>query len=153
MAIYAAYGANLNPARMHALAPHSPVLGAGWLNGWRLTFGGTELNWGGSLPTLVESHEHQVFVMLYALTDEDEAGLDSAEGFDLGFYRKIHLRVATLERDVTAWTYVLDAYEGGFPAAATLQEIIGAAALGGAPTDYIAELEKRLSVWDDELDS
>lgn len=153
MAIYAAYGANLNPVRMQELAPHSPLLGSGWLNGWRLTFGGAELNWGGSLPTLVEASDQQVYVMLYALTDEDEAGLDSAEGFALGFYRKLHVRVSTLDRDVTAWVYVLDAYEGGFPAASTLQEIIASASIAGAPADYIAQLESRLSDWNDELDS
>ena len=43
MALYAAYGSNLDPAQMHQRCPHSPVAGTGWLEGWRLTFGGEDL--------------------------------------------------------------------------------------------------------------
>src|SRR3954471_11799180 len=39
---YAAYGSNLDPGRMRAYCPHSPMVGVGWLEGWRLTFGGEE---------------------------------------------------------------------------------------------------------------
>ena len=72
MAIYAAYGSNLDPKRMLELAPHSPVIGPGWLQGWRLTFGGADLGWECALPTIVEDPNDQVFVMLYALTEADE---------------------------------------------------------------------------------
>ena len=143
MGIYAAYGANLDPARMFEKAPHSPVLGSGWLNGWRLTFGAEDRIRQGALPTLVEDMTAQVFVMLYALTDNDEAGLDSAEGFDLGLYRKIKVRVATLDNDVTAWLYVVDGYEDGLPQSQTLSVIIDAATVAGAPVDYIVDLSKR----------
>ena len=34
--------------------PHSPLAGTGWLNGWRLTFGGEDLGWEGALATVVE---------------------------------------------------------------------------------------------------
>src|SRR4051812_34591008 len=37
---YAAYGSNLDPARMRAYCPHSPMVGVGWIEGWRLTFPG-----------------------------------------------------------------------------------------------------------------
>ena len=37
-----------------ARAPHSPMTGTGWLTGWRLTFGGEDLGWEGSLATVVE---------------------------------------------------------------------------------------------------
>ena len=35
-------------------APHSPMAGTGWLEGWRLTFGGEDLGWEGALATIVE---------------------------------------------------------------------------------------------------
>jgi hypothetical protein len=143
MGIYAAYGANLDPARMFEKAPHSPVLGFGWLNGWRLTFGAEDRSWQGALPTIVEDASSQVFVMLYSLTDADEAGLDSAEGFDLGLYQKIKVRVSTLDSDVTAWIYVVDGYEDGLPQPETLSAIVNAATVAGAPVDYIQELAKR----------
>ncbi len=83
--------------------------------GWRLTFGGEDLGWEGALATVVEDPDGQVFVALYDITEADEAALDDWEGSDLGLYTKIRVRVATLEGDVTAWLYVLDAYEGGLP--------------------------------------
>ena len=79
----------------------------------------------------------------YALTDEDEANLDTAEGFDLGLYRKLRVRVATLDGDTTAWLYVVDGYEDGLPKYEHLQAIIQAAIIAGAPEDYIDDLRNR----------
>ena len=143
MGIYAAYAANLDPALMFTKAPHSPVIGPGWLSGWRLTFGAEDRSWQGALPTIVEDPFSQVFVMLYALTESDESNLDSAEGFDLGMYKKIKVRVSTLDKDVTAWIYVVNGYEDGLPRASTVQTIVSAATAAGAPADYIEDLAKR----------
>src|SRR6478752_6201847 len=54
MALYAAYGSNMDPAHMLQRCPSSPVAGTGWLPGWRLTFGGEDLSWDGALATVVE---------------------------------------------------------------------------------------------------
>lgn len=141
MALYAAYGSNLHPAWMAARAPHSPLVGSGWLQGWRLTFGGEDMSLHGALATIVEDPTSQVFVMVYALTDEDQRGLDGIEAADFGLYRKIHVRVSLLNRDITAWLYVLDGYEGGLPAGHYLQDIVAAAEAAGAPRDYIERLQ------------
>ena len=53
------------------------------------------------------------------------------------------MRVATLEGDVTAWLYVLDAYEGGLPSARYLGLMADAAEAAGAPDDYVADLRAR----------
>jgi hypothetical protein len=140
---YAAYGSNMDPLRMLERAPHSPASGTGWLMGWRLTFGGEDLGWEGSLATIVEDPDGQVFLALYDLTEADEAALDEWEGLDLGLYTKIRVRVATLEGDVTAWLYVLDAYEGGLPNARYLGLMADAAEAAGAPDDYVADLRSR----------
>ncbi len=141
--LYAAYGSNLDPDRMHQRCPHSPVAGTGWLNGWRLTFGGEDVGWEGALATVVESTGSSVFVMLYDVTTTDEAQLDSWEGADLGFYTKIRVRVQTLDGSDLAWLYVLDAYEGGLPSARYLGVIAEAAESAGAPGDYVADLLSR----------
>ncbi|MDX6202720.1 MAG: hypothetical protein QOE24_3094 [Frankiales bacterium] len=144
MAVYAAYGSNLNPEQMRLRCPHSPGVGAGWLIGWRLTFGGgDDIGWEGALATLVEDAGAQVFVMTYDLTDEDAAELDRWEGVDLELYRKIRLRVQTLDGEPLAWTYVLNAYEGGLPSARYLGLIADAAERAGAPDDYVRELRGR----------
>jgi gamma-glutamylcyclotransferase (GGCT)/AIG2-like uncharacterized protein YtfP len=143
MALYAAYGSNLDPERMAVRAPHSPLRGTGWLQGWRLTFGGEDVSWEGPLGTVVEDAGHQVYVALYDLTDGDVESLDKWEGVDIGLFRKIKVRVQTLDGDVGAWIYVLDAYEGGLPSARYLGMLAEAAEAGGAPDDYVAELRSR----------
>jgi AIG2-like family len=143
MALYAAYGSNMDPQQMAARAPHSPMTGVGWLTGWRLTFGGEDLGWEGALATVVEDPGHQVFVVLYDLTDLDERTLDGWEGGGLGLYRKLRVRVHTLDDDRAAWLYVLDAYEGGLPSARYLGIMADAAEAAGAPDDYVQDLRTR----------
>ena len=123
--------------------PHSPLRGTGWLTGWRLTFGGEDLGWEGALPTIVEDPLEQVFVAIYDLTDEDVTRLDSLESADTGLYRKTWVRVATMSGELLAWTYVLDAYEGGLPSASYLGILADAAEAADAPQDYIAALRAR----------
>ncbi len=141
--LYAAYGSNMDPTQMNGRAPHSPMAGTGWLVGWRLTFGGEDLNWEGALATVVEDSDSQVFVVLYDVTHEDEKQLDQWEGGELGLHRKLRLRIHTLEGSALAWLYVLDAYEGGLPSARYLGVLADAAEAAGAPEDYVADLRIR----------
>lgn len=143
MALYAAYGSNLDPEQMRVRCPHSPMRGPGWLVGWRLTFGGEELGWEGSLATVVEDVGSQVYVMVYDVPPQDEDALDEWEAANTGLYRKIRVRVQTLKGDELCWLYVLDGYEGGLPSARYLGVMADAAERGGAPDDYVAELRNR----------
>ncbi|MDQ1704438.1 MAG: hypothetical protein QOF18_804 [Frankiaceae bacterium] len=143
MALYAAYGTNLDAEQMRERCPHSPSRGSGWLVGWRLTFGGEDLGWEGAVATLVEDVGSQVFVMVYDVPTQDEDTLDQWEGADTGLYRKIRLRVQTLQGNELAWLYVLDGYEGGLPSARYLGLMADAAEKAGAPDDYVAELRRR----------
>jgi len=142
MALYAAYGSNLDPQQMLGRAPHSPQRGTGWIIGWRLTFGGEDLGWEGALATVVEEPDSQVFVALYDVPPQDEKELDHWEGGDT-VYRKIRVRVHNLEGEVLAWLYVLDGYEGGLPSARYLGILADAAEAAGAPDDYVADLRQR----------
>ena len=143
MPLYAAYGSNLDPARMGERCPHSPLHTTGWLVGWRLTFGGEEHGWDGALATIVEDPLEQVFVAVYDVTGDDEARLDTWESADSGLYRKMKVRVDTLVGEQVAWTYVLDAYEGGLPSAIYLGTLADAAEAADAPTDYVTALRAR----------
>ena len=143
MALYAAYGSNMDPGQMLLRCPHSLTAGTGWVTGWRLTFGGEDLGWEGALATLVEALGESVFVALYDVTPQDETHLDSWEGADTGLYRKIRVRVHTLESDELAWVYVLDAFEGGLPSARYLGVLADAAEKAGAPDDYVTALRMR----------
>ena len=143
MELYAAYGSNMDPAQMAERCPHSPQRGTGWLEGWRLTFGGEDINWEGARATVVEDPAQRVFVVLYDVPELDERMLDRWDGATLGYYRKIRVRVQTLDGDALAWLYVLDAYEGGLPSARYLGLLADAAEKAGAPADYVAELRAR----------
>jgi hypothetical protein len=143
VAIYAAYGSNMDPAQMARRCPHSPQRGSGWLEGWRLTFGGEDMGWEGALATVAEARDEQVFVVLYDLSDEDEAALDAWDGATLGYYSKIRVRIATLDGDALAWLYVLNDYEGGLPSARYLGIMADAAEIAGAPDDYVTGLRSR----------
>lgn len=140
MTLYAAYGSNMDPIRMLERCPHSPARGTGWLMGWRLTFAGEDHGWDGAMATLAEDAESQVFVALYDVSPQDEHMLDDWEST---VYRKLHVRVQTLEGEQLAWIYALDAYEGGLPSASYLGVISEAAASAGAPDDYVADLRNR----------
>jgi gamma-glutamylcyclotransferase (GGCT)/AIG2-like uncharacterized protein YtfP len=140
--LYAAYGTNLDPHRMLQRCPHSPLQGTGWVQGWRLTFGGEDLGWDGALATIVEDPIDQVFVAVYDVTAEDVAALDEWEG-PPGLYRKTRLRVALMTGELVCWAYVLDAYEGGLPSASYLGVLANAAEAADAPVDYVAALRQR----------
>jgi gamma-glutamylcyclotransferase (GGCT)/AIG2-like uncharacterized protein YtfP len=141
--LYAAYGSNMDPAQMAERCPHSPQAGTGWLDGWRLTFGGEDLGWEGALATVVEETDARVFVVLYEMAETDEEALDRWDGATLGYYSKLRVRVATLDGDVPAWLYVLNDYEGGLPAARYLGIMADAAEAAGAPADYVAAIRAR----------
>lgn len=134
MSLYAAYAGNLDARLMTRRAPHSPMRATGWLNGWRLTFGGEHMGWEGALATIVEDPLCQVFVALYEIAPADDESMDRWEGVGLDIYRRTRIRVHTLEGEEQAWTYVLNGYEGGLPSARYLGEVADAAESAGAPT-------------------
>jgi len=129
---------------MRAYCPYSPMVGTGWLEGWRLTFAGEEeLGWEGAVTTVVESPGDRVFVALYDVHPRDAENLDEVEGANAGTYSKITVRVATLEGELTGWVYIFNGYEGGLPTTWYLSEIASAAERAGAPADYVSALRTR----------
>jgi ribosome modulation factor len=143
MALYAAYGSNMDTGQMKFRCPYSPAVGTGWLEGWRVAFGGESIGWEGALATVVEEPVSRVYVVLYDVHERDEARLDDWDGVSMGLYSKIHLRVQTLDGEQLAWTYVLNDYEGGLPSPSYLAAMADAAEKAGAPDDYVRELRLR----------
>jgi gamma-glutamylcyclotransferase (GGCT)/AIG2-like uncharacterized protein YtfP len=133
----------MDPAQMAERCPHSPRAGTGWLDGWRLTFGGEDMGWEGALATVAEEQDARVFVVLYEISASDEEALDRWDGATLGYYSKLRVRVAALDGEVLAWLYVLNNYEGGLPSARYLGIMADAAEAAGAPEDYVSGLRAR----------
>lgn len=143
MSLHAVYGASMDPKLMLERCPQSPLFGTGWLEGWRLTFGGEDFGWEGALVTIVPDADSRVFVTVYDISPFDQENLDAWEAADPGLYRKVRARIHTLDGDIVADLYVLDAYEGGLPSARYLGLIADAAEVVGAPDDYVRELRAR----------
>jgi hypothetical protein len=143
MALYAAYGSNMDTGQMKFRCPHSPLVGTGWLPGWRIAFGGESIGWDGALATIVEEPDSQVYVVVFDVPAEDESRLDDWDGVSMGLYSKIHVRVQALEGELLAWTYVLNDYEGGLPSATYIAAMADAAERAGAPDDYVHAIRLR----------
>ena len=143
MTLYAAYGTNLDPVRMGERCPHSPLQSTGWLEGWRLTFGGEDHGVDGALATIVQDPFERVFVAVYDVTAEDVRVLDRWDSADTGLFRKTKVRVSALDEALVTWVYVLDAFEGGLPSASYLGLLADAAEAADAPHDYVTSLRAR----------
>jgi gamma-glutamylcyclotransferase (GGCT)/AIG2-like uncharacterized protein YtfP len=110
-----------------------------------LTFAGEEEIGFGAMCTMVEDATAAVFTMLYDVTRADESALDIWEDVELGMWSKIRVRVDTMDGEVLAWAYVLNAYEGGIPSAEYLDQLASAAEAAGAPADYVAAIRNRIA--------
>ncbi len=104
---YAAYGSNLDPARMRARCFGTEMIGAVRLPGWRLRLQ--------RFASIVETPEGAVPVGLWRINAAHLAALDRAEGVALGAYRRLRV---TLPEGGEAWIYVEALNRPGPPGAA-----------------------------------
>lgn len=106
---YIAYGSNLNVRQMRMRCPHATILGTAKLSGWELLFKGSK---SGSYLTIEECAEGTVPVVIWEVSQADEAALDRYEGFS-NFYYKRNLRLqykgirTGKRRMVTAFAYIM----------------------------------------------
>lgn len=143
MSLHAVYGASMDPKVMLQRCPQSPLTSTGWLQGWRLTFGGEEYGWDGAMATVVQDDSDRVFVAVYDISPFDQESFESWEGVQAGLYQPIRERVATLQGDALVTLFALAAYEGGLPSANYLGMVADAAEAVGAPDDYVRSLRER----------
>ena len=106
---YIAYGSNLNVPQMRMRCPGATILGTANLKGWELLFKGSKT---GSYLTIEEKDGGSVPVVIWEVTESDEAALDRYEGFP-SFYSKKDIRLqykgirSGRRRTVTAFAYVM----------------------------------------------
>ena len=79
MAIYIAYGANLNKKNMATRSPDAVPVGKTNLLGYKLIFN--------NVASIVPSEKHSVPVGLWKISEQDERNLDIFEGYP-NLYRK-----------------------------------------------------------------
>ena len=106
---YIAYGSNLNIPQMRMRCPGATILGTADLKGWELLFRGSKT---GSYLTIEEKECGSVPVVIWEVTQSDEAALDRYEGFPSFYYkRNIRLRYKGIRsgrlRQVVAFAYIM----------------------------------------------
>ena len=134
---YFAYGSNLCPRQMaercpEATNPRPAVLGDhDWLINQR------------GVATVESFAGNQVHGVLWQLSDQDLAALDSAEGVPVR-YRRDRLTVVTGDGSSPAWVYIDHRVDPGPPRPGYLDRIIGGAVQHGLPGRWIEFLRR----WD-----
>jgi gamma-glutamylcyclotransferase (GGCT)/AIG2-like uncharacterized protein YtfP len=92
---YAAYGSNLDHARMGERCPGAEPAGGLVLPGWRLVLG--------RFATIAPDPGAALPIGLWRVTARHIAALDRAEGTALGIYERVRL---ALPGGAEAWTYI-----------------------------------------------
>jgi gamma-glutamylcyclotransferase (GGCT)/AIG2-like uncharacterized protein YtfP len=124
---YAAYGSNLDPARMRARCLGAELIGPAILPGWKLRLR--------RFASIVEAPGEAVPVGLWRINAAHLAALDRAEGVALGAYRRI--RVA-LTGGGEAWVYVEALNRPGLPGAAYVAHLRQGYGAFGLPGSVLA---------------
>ncbi len=83
--IYIAYGSNIDVRQMTARCPEAELLGTGFLEGWRLMFKGSKT---GAYATIEKENGLIVPVLIWRISEKDEARLDRYEGFPRFYYKR-----------------------------------------------------------------
>lgn len=80
-----AYGSNLCEARMKERCPEAVVFGTSMIHGFRMLF---KKSMTGYYATIEQDANCSVPVLIYRMTEEDEARLDRYEGFPKYYYKR-----------------------------------------------------------------
>lgn len=83
--LYIAYGSNMDVGQMAWRCPEAKLVGTGMVRGYRLLFKGSKT---GSYATIEKEQSSKVPVLVWKITQEDEANLDRYEGYPTFYYKK-----------------------------------------------------------------
>ena len=95
--IYIAYGSNMDERQMAFRCPDAQLLGTGFLEGWRLMFKGSKT---GAYATIEREKGQTVPILLWRISEADEARLDRYEGFPTFYYKRTIQAVKTNEHGI-----------------------------------------------------
>lgn len=101
--LYFAYGSNLLPARLLERTPSAVAAGTGVLHGHRLCWHMAARDGSGKCDVIADAAA-QVHGVLWRIDFAEKPALDAAESLGVG-YAEHHVRIATADGEVLAWTY------------------------------------------------
>jgi gamma-glutamylcyclotransferase (GGCT)/AIG2-like uncharacterized protein YtfP len=145
MAVYLAYGSNMDPEQMRARCPDAPLLGPARIPGRRLAFTRMSVRTfpGSGVADLVPDAGLTAWGALYRVTDDDLRTLDDYEGAGSA-YRRVTIAVRpTEDSDMAAVTYVVARPSPSEipPSPAYLERMLAGAHHCRLPAAYLAFLE------------
>jgi gamma-glutamylcyclotransferase (GGCT)/AIG2-like uncharacterized protein YtfP len=152
--LYFAYGSNLDPRQMERRCPGHHVVGLAALADHRLAFPRFTPDWGGGTCGPVHAHGQQLWGVVFEVTDEHMAALDSYEGFrgagdQHNAYDRETVTVdlvrpddGSVPRRLRATTYFARASNPQPPSRRYLETILRGAAHHRLPEDYVEALRK-----------
>ncbi len=108
--LYLAYGSNMDTAHMRRMCPSACLLGAMWLDGFRLAFRSTD---GITDVTLEPCETGRVPAVLWEITTANEAALDEYEEYPRLYFKQT-VSVCINGQPADAMVYLLN---GGEPTA------------------------------------
>jgi len=117
--LYAAYGSNMNIEQMSMRCPTAKKLGVGYLNGFKLVFGGRANNAVATIEAVKNTNTEisRVPIVLWSLESSDEAALDKYESVP-HFYHKTTVSVIIKDtgETVECMVYIMNTgYSHGVP--------------------------------------
>jgi gamma-glutamylcyclotransferase len=152
--LYFAYASNLDPQQMQERCPGHHVVGLAALHDHRLTFPRFSTHWGGGTASVVHAHGQQVWGVVYEITDDQVAVLDSYEDFrgagdqhnaydrEMVTVDVVRTDDGSVPRRVRAATYLARASNPQPPSRRYLDTILRGATHHRLPEDYLDALRK-----------
>jgi gamma-glutamylcyclotransferase len=141
---YFAYCTLLAREEMRRFCPNAQPAGVGRITGYRVGFAGYTPDGSRGGCQLLPEPGHDVYGLVYELSDAEAAQLDEISGVGQGFYQRIDVTVE-LKADgnlIPAVTYVIPQPVADFrPSADYVRPILAGARALHLPAAYVAELE------------
>ncbi len=139
---YFAYCTLLDTEEMRKFCPNAAATVVARLVGYRVAFAHYGVTDPGGGCNLDETPDHEIYGLIYELSDDEYDELDRISGVDRGYYRRVDLTLATGDgSEIDASTYIMPSPGGPFrPTTAYTRPILAGAAALNLPSDYLAEL-------------
>jgi gamma-glutamylcyclotransferase (GGCT)/AIG2-like uncharacterized protein YtfP len=143
MALYFAYGSNMDPNRMARRAPGARAVGPARLDGFRLEFNVYSTEWEGGGANLEPDERAHAWGVLWDVPETEVRGLDAFQGHPT-FFRREDVVVEMADEPAVAWTYRVAHQSGSYvrPTDAYLALVRSAIRQQGLPPEALDLLDE-----------
>ena len=143
MALYFAYGSNMDEQHMLRRVPGARVIGPGRLDGFGVAFNVYSTEWEGGATNLELDEASHVWGLLWDIPADEVHGLDAFQGHPT-FFRREDVVVNGPQGQVIAWTYRVAHQEGTYvrPTDNYLHNLQAAIRVHGLPPEALEMLDR-----------